>query len=124
MPAQKPEEVHRLFEQAFNAGDLDALMALYEPAASLIPTPGQLVSGTEAVRAALAGYLAVKGRLAIETHRIVPAGDVALMYGRWTLTGTGPDGAPITMGGRNTEVVRRQPDGGWRYVVDDPFGEA
>jgi hypothetical protein len=31
MPATTPEEIHRLFEDAFNAGDIDGLMALYEP---------------------------------------------------------------------------------------------
>jgi ketosteroid isomerase-like protein len=49
---------------------------------------------------------------------------VALAYGRWTLTGAGPDGAPVNRSGRTTAVVRRQPDGRWCYRVDDPFGEA
>ena len=30
MPATTPEQIHRLFEEAFNA-DLDGLMELYEP---------------------------------------------------------------------------------------------
>ncbi len=30
MPATEPEQMHGFFEQAFNAGDIDALMALYE----------------------------------------------------------------------------------------------
>ncbi len=39
MPATEPEQLHGLFEQAFNAGDIEALMALYEPDAALIPHP-------------------------------------------------------------------------------------
>ena len=45
------------------------------------------------------------------------------MYGRWTLTGTGPEGVPVNRSGRIAEVVRRPPGGRWRYRVDDPFGE-
>jgi ketosteroid isomerase-like protein len=41
MPARTPEEVVRLFAQAFSVHDLEALMALYEPEATLIPQPGK-----------------------------------------------------------------------------------
>ena len=34
-----PVELDRLFEQALNAGDIDALVALYEPQAALMPSP-------------------------------------------------------------------------------------
>jgi ketosteroid isomerase-like protein len=51
---------------------------------------------------------------------VVQAGDVALVSGTWTLTG--PDGEPVTMSGRSTDVARQQPDGTWRWVIDVPFG--
>jgi ketosteroid isomerase-like protein len=54
MPAHTPAAIHRLSEAAFNAGDRDGPMALYEPGARLVPQPGQVVTGTEAIRAALA----------------------------------------------------------------------
>jgi SnoaL-like protein len=50
--------MHRLFEEAFNAGDLDALMELYEPDAALIAQPGSVAHGGEQARAALQGFLA------------------------------------------------------------------
>ncbi len=40
MPATTPEQIHRMFETAFNDNDLDGLMALYEPDAVLVPQPG------------------------------------------------------------------------------------
>ena len=61
MPATTPEQIHRLFEEAFNAGDLDALMELYETDAALIAQPGSIASGGEQARAALQGFLALKG---------------------------------------------------------------
>ena len=124
MSEQQPEQIHRAFVAAFNAGDADALMALYEPDASLAPAPGDVVTGLDAIREALAGFLALKGQMTIETLRVIPSGDVALLHGMWLLTGTGPDGNPLELAGRNTEVVRRQADGSWRFVVDNPFGDA
>jgi ketosteroid isomerase-like protein len=53
MPATEPEQIHGLCEQAFNAGDLEALVALYEPDAALIPQPGTMAEGTAAIRDSL-----------------------------------------------------------------------
>lgn len=121
MPALKPEEMHRLFAEALNAGKMDALLALYEPGASLVPQPGQLVTGTGGIRQALGAFLGMKPTIQLETRKVVQAGDIALLYGKWTLKGTGPDGKPVSMAGQSTEVARRQPDGTWRYVVDNPY---
>ena len=53
--------------------------------------------------------------------RIVKAGDdIAVLYNDWTLSATGPDGAPFADQGKATEIVRRQRNGTWRFVVDDP----
>ncbi len=120
MAARKPEEVHRLFSDALNAGQIDALMALYEPGASLVPEPGQLVTGTEAIRRALGAFLAMKPTITVGTRKSIQAGDIALLYSTWSLRGTGPDGKAVTMAGQGTEVVRQQPDGTWRLVVDNP----
>jgi uncharacterized protein (TIGR02246 family) len=124
MPLHRPDDFHRVFGEAFNAGDADALLALYAPDASLVPQPGQVVSGTAALRAALAGFLALRGQMTLETRAVVVAGDLAQTHGQWTLTGTGPDGSALQMAGRSAEVLRRQPDGTWRCVIDNPFADA
>jgi hypothetical protein len=41
-------------------------MALFEPEATLIPQPGQVVTGTEAIREALSGFLALKPKFDLE----------------------------------------------------------
>ena len=110
-----------MFVDSFNAGDLDGLMALYEQDAALVPQPGQIITGTEGIRNALTGLLALKGTIAINTRTVVPAGELALLHGEWTLKGTGPDGNAVELAGRASEVVRRQPDGSWRYVIDNPY---
>ena len=122
MPAQNPEELDRLFSDAMNAGDLDALVALYEPQATLTPQPGQVVTGTRAIREALSAFVATKPTLTLAVKTLAQTGDIALTSARWELAGTGPDGTPITMSGHSAEVSRRQIDGTWLFVIDAPWG--
>jgi ketosteroid isomerase-like protein len=53
MPATTPEEIHRVFEEMFNVGDIDGLMELYELDAALIVQPGSVAHGGGQIRAAL-----------------------------------------------------------------------
>ena len=122
MAAQNPVELDRLFEQALNAGDIDALVALYEPKAALMPSPGNVVVGAAAIREALAGFLAAKPTITTSGKLVAQTGDIALLANRWTLALTGPDGKPTTMNGDAVEVARRQPAGHWLFAMDMPFG--
>lgn len=124
MAARGPEELHRLFAERFNAGDLEGLIALYEPGATLVPQPGQVVSGVEAIREALRGFLALKGTFQLTPTVAAQAGDLALLCSPWTLTATGPDGDPINLAGTTTDVARRQADGTWLVAIDNPWGVA
>jgi len=122
MPAHKPEELDVLFVQAFNAGDIEAMMKLYEPAASLTPQPGHVVSGSKALREALSGFVVRKPRMTLEARTLAEAGGIALTTSKWVLEGTGPDGKPMKAEGQSAEVARRQPDGTWLFVIDNPHG--
>lgn len=121
MAVRNPEDMARAWQEALNSGNLDGLVALYDPGALLIPEPGKTVTGHDGIRQALSGFLAMKPRIALRSTDIMKAGDVAVIYGAWTLDGTGPDGKPAHMEGQSTEVLRRQSDGTWRYLFDDPF---
>ena len=74
-----PVELDRMFERALNAGDLDALMSLHEPAAALMPMPGQVVHGTGAIREALAGFVAMKPVIRTSGRLVAQSGDDALL---------------------------------------------
>ncbi len=122
MRATTPELMYRVFTDAFNTGDLDRMLTLYEADAALVAQPGQVLAGTEQIRAALQGFLALNGRLSMEPGVVVQTGELALASTRWSLAGSGPDG-PINLAGTSADVLRRAPDGGWRYVIDQPWGD-
>ncbi len=64
----------------------------------------------------------MKSRLTLETHSIVTAGDIALSLAKWSLSGTDPEGQPVQMNGTASDVLRRQSDGTWLFVIDNPWG--
>jgi len=121
MPARTPEECDALFAVSINRGDLEGLVALYEPKGCLVQQEGP-ASGTAAIREALAGFVAMKPKVTMNVTKVVRAGDdLAVLYNEWSLTAKGSDGNPIAMSGKALEIVRRQPDGTWLFAVDDPF---
>lgn len=120
MAFTSPEESPVNFVAAFNAGDRAALLDFYEPGAMLIAEPGGPVTGPEAIGAVLDGFLATGGKLTMTPNYCYVNGDIALTGAAWSLAGTDASGKPVDLGGGNTaEVMRRQPDGSWRYILDN-----
>jgi ketosteroid isomerase-like protein len=117
-----PEQVLAAIVKGINSGDLESLMPLYESAAAFASEPGTLAHGASGVREALNGFIAMNGKLDLKVTRVLEVGDLALVAGTWSFDGTGPDGEPVHLEARNADVLRRQPDGTWRFVIDNPWG--
>lgn len=118
MAARSPDELDVLFEKAMNAGDLEGLVALYEPNAMLIAGPGQEATGTEAIRAGLKAFLDQKPQIDLKVEQTLKGGeDMAACYGVWTMKAGGEE-----LTGKSIEIMRKQADGTWLFVIDDPWG--
>lgn len=113
-----------MLDDAFNHGDLETLLSLYEEAATVIATPFTILRGHAQLRSffqtAMQSGLHAKQ---IKT-RVIEAGDIALFISRWTLLRTGA--APGTAGQEffATTVMRKQRDGSWKVLIDNPLGPA
>ena len=108
-PPRRPEDLSDLFLQRANAGDVEAVVALYEPDAVLAFPRGRLAAGHEQIRAVYAEFLASRPALGSAGQRpAIVNGDIALTS---TL---------LPSGGATVEIARRQPDGTWRWVIDQP----
>lgn len=124
MAATTPKEAHDLFVEYFNKCDLDAILSLYETNATLVTVAGP-VHGHESIRKAMGMFLSLKGHMQLHVDRIFQADDLALLFSSWTLKGTNPDdGSPRVSSGQTSDVVRKQPDGTWLFVIDNPEGAA
>ena len=115
--AETPQQVGTLFMEYLEAGDIEGLVSLYEANAHFVPTPGTHLVGTDAIREAMQQMIDSGARLKLEPREIRQVDDVALVSNNAVLTGVGPEPVLST----TTEILRRQPDGGWVHVVDDPF---
>ncbi|MFB7256254.1 nuclear transport factor 2 family protein [Streptomyces nojiriensis] len=115
--AETPEQVGSLFMEYLEAGDIEGLVSLYEPNAHFVPTRGTHLVGTASIRKGLQQLIDTGARLKLELRDIRRVDDIALVSNTATLTGVGPGPVVST----TTEILRRQPDGGWAHVVDDPF---
>lgn len=108
-PAKRPEDLSDFFLERASAGDVEGVVALYAPDAVLALPPGRLAVGQDQIRAVYTKLLA--GRPAFGSAGQQPAiinGDIALTSTR------------LPGGGATVEVARRQPDGTWRWVIDQP----
>jgi uncharacterized protein (TIGR02246 family) len=117
-----PEQVLKSIVDGINTGNLDTLISLYEPEAAFATQPGSLTHGLPGVREALAGFIAMKGTLDLKVTRVLEASGLALVTAVWSFTGTGPDGEPVKLSAKSADVLRRQSDGSWRFVIDNPWG--
>jgi enoyl-CoA hydratase len=121
MSAPNPEDLNRLFAERASAGDLDGVLDLYEQGATLVGPDGQPATGGQSIRERLEGLLAMAPRVQAGESRALLAGDIALLSGRWRMTlALGDGGGQTGFEATSTEVARRQPDGSWRYAIDDP----
>ena len=122
--ALAPEDCDRILLAALQAGDIETSVALYEPDAALFTKSGEVMTGHDAIRANNAALIALKPTFHIERIVTTMNGDGSIATTRMIarLEGTRADGRPVTSSLHTLEVLRRQDDGSWRYVIDDPFG--
>jgi ketosteroid isomerase-like protein len=108
--ARHPEDLTRLFVERANAGDAEGIAALYEPDAVMAYPPGQQTVGRAAIRALWEQVLSHAPRFELEDPLpTLVSGDIAL-------TSTpAKDGTGV-----RAQVVRRQPDGSWLRLLDQP----
>jgi ketosteroid isomerase-like protein len=126
MKMTTPEEVLNSVTEGINAGNLDALMTLYETDACFASQPGgQLAKSPETIRQSLRGFTDMKnGKLDLKVKRVLQTSDLALVISEWSFSGTGPDGKLVNIAAKKSaDVLRRQQaDGSWRFVIDNPWG--
>lgn len=109
------------FVAAANAGNLDGVVAVYAEDASLLPPNAPPQKGREAIRKFWGGVLgAYTVRFEVGGDSIDGRGDLAYSLGHYTLKATPKKKGPpaIDEEGKFVEILKRQPDGSWKYVID------
>jgi len=123
-PVDSPEHVVEMLDHAFNNGDLEAVLAFYEEAAALVAGPTTILRGRAQLSAFFESVLQSGSHAKQLKVRVIESGEIALFLSRWTLI---PKGSTATRSGQEffaTTVMRKQPDGSWKVLIDNPIGPA
>ncbi|MDQ3817093.1 MAG: SgcJ/EcaC family oxidoreductase [Acidobacteriota bacterium] len=116
------EETVEKLDEAFNRGDLEAVLDFYEDGAVVVLEPGRTVQGKAGLREAFQAIFALDGVARQIKTAVIEAGDVALFISKWNFSGKTTDGTPFSRESIATSVFRKQADGRWRCVIDNPYG--
>ncbi|NEE04219.1 hypothetical protein G1H10_29020 [Phytoactinopolyspora halotolerans] len=107
--AVQPEDLARLFFTRANAGDVDGLVALFESAAVSVLPNGEIATGRSAIGESFEELVTAGVAFTpVLDQPALRAGDLALTSRR------------LANGEVPVEVARRQPQGDWLWVVDQP----
>jgi uncharacterized protein (TIGR02246 family) len=115
--------LHAETEAAYNAGDLDRWVSLYQENALLYTMSGDsVVVGRQQIRKTLEPFLALRGSLTAKTVYSLGNDALVLLRGIFDLSYTDEDGKQQQMTTHSVEVAKRGSDGLWRFIIDHPAG--
>lgn len=114
--ARSPEDLDRLFLDRANSGDVEGIVALYEEPALLVGPDGPRLTTRDELRQLYRSLLDGSRRFDGEVRPALRLGELALTSTRFRRAV--PGAAPLQSA--TAEVARRQPDGSWLWVIDQP----
>jgi uncharacterized protein (TIGR02246 family) len=120
MLPEKPEDWPRVFTQYLNAGNLEAVMELYEPEARFVTRTGEILTGHDQLRGPLGAMIRSKTKLESRVIKTITVGDIAQLYTDFEGTAFDASGKTTEVRNKAVEVLRRQAGGGWKLIVGNP----
>jgi ketosteroid isomerase-like protein len=117
-----PEHVVELMDRAFNEGDLETLLSFYEDAAVVVAEPSRTISGKAELRTFFESVMRSGMSAKQLKTRVLEADGIALFLSRWTLISNEANVGAQPRTFIATTVFRKQPDGTWKALIDNPCG--
>ena len=115
---KRAEDAHSTLAAAYNTGDLNTVLNMYDTSGIIVAEPGSPVSGNEDFTTAVKAILSIKGKMEIKTVYCLQSGDVAVGRSEWSIK----EGNETKVSAKGVELMKRQADGGWKIVIDHAFG--
>jgi uncharacterized protein (TIGR02246 family) len=109
--------------ESFHRKDIDGVLASYESNAVIAFEPGKPVSGSDVLRKGFDGFFALNPKFTYSAHEVFVNGNLAIHIAPWKMIGRTPDGKEVQQQGLSVAVLRKQSDGKWLMVFDNPFGQ-
>ena len=119
VPVTDLDKFYDAWQDRFNAADLQGLADLYVSDVVYVNSDRKTLIGEAAFKDDLAQLFALKPQIVLGDRQHVTYKDTALTTNHWKITYKDADGTTKYITGGGIEVVRRQADGGWRFIIDD-----
>jgi ketosteroid isomerase-like protein len=116
MSSEPSENIHETIKSASDAGDVEAIVALYAPDAVMLPPNDEEFRGLEEIRAWWQDYIkyfTITSSRETEHERTV-AGGIAFDRRSYSITIVPKRGPKILDDLRSLTVSKLQPDGSWK----------
>jgi ketosteroid isomerase-like protein len=78
-----PEDIYPALSEAYNAGDLEALVSLYDPKAVFVIKPGRVTESPAKLHGAMKHLVALRGRLTVNPRTFIRSDDLVLLHALW-----------------------------------------
>lgn len=108
--------------EAFQNKDIDAVMACYEPKAVVVFEPESPISNRSTLEEMFTGMSMTNPIFTYSGHEVFISGNIATHIAPWKMTAKSPDGNEIKQSGLSIAVLRKQADGKWLMILDNPHG--
>lgn len=109
--------------EAFHKHDIEGVMASYEKDAVVVFEPEQPVSNSDSLRALFQSAFMLNPQFTYSGHEVFICGNIATHFAPWTMRGETPDGMEIIQNGLSVAILRKQKNGDWLMIFDNPHGQ-
>ncbi|MEB2778677.1 DUF4440 domain-containing protein [Algoriphagus sp. D3-2-R+10] len=108
---------------SFQSKDIDGVLSTYESNAIVMFEPQIPVQGKDNLRLAFTEFVGFNPQYSFSGHEVYISGDIATHIAPWKMVGQLPDGTKIEQSGLSIAVLRKQADGNWLMIQDNPHGQ-
>lgn len=117
-------EVVNFMTSAFQEKNLGHVMASYEKGAAIMFSPQEKVTDPTTIAEMFEGAFQINPKFDYpDGHEVYISNGIALHIAPWTMKGNTPEGTTIEQKGLSIAVLRKQEDGNWLLVLDNPHGQ-
>jgi len=117
-----PDEADEYFMDCIREGNLKNAMTCFDQEAIYMDKDGIAISGLDNIEKVVANLCNMKPDIKIYKHKNLAVGkDLIYRLDKWTMTATDLHGNLINMKGASAHIMRKNADGIWLWLVDNPF---
>jgi ketosteroid isomerase-like protein len=116
-----PAGTVKYFRNCILLGDLKGAVSCFHPEAKYIDRDGSEIKGLDNIEKALESICSWRPQITGLKQKVTIVDDLAIWVDKYVVKAKAPNGAPVEMEGFTACILKRDSDGIWSWLVDNPF---